>query len=156
MKALNFSALTFIVLLLCACSSQAPVEHIDDLTLADEISQAERYNGAFEGILDRVVLNVNGAWGGPFSKTDVQLLYLPAGSGLHDEETLIDTLKQSLADWRFDDEASYFDVTIVFRRKSRSGEQSFVATRIPLLANDGGNVYREDAILMLSLYPVEE
>ena len=154
MKAL-LSSLLF-SLSLCACSSPAPIKDISYLDLSKDLAELEGFDGASEDTITRTFLNVNAALGGQLAKTDQQLLYLPETSPLHDEATFRAQLQASLSDWHYDKAGSFSDVSIVFTRESRLGKQRLVATRIPLLANDGLNVYAPDAVLLLTLYPVKE
>ena len=154
MKALLIGLLFSISL--CACSSPAPIKGIRYLDLSKDLAELEGFDGASEDMITRTFLNLNAASGGQLAKTDQQLFYLPETSPLHDGATLRAELQASLSDWDYDEAESFSDVTIVFTRKSHLGKQRLVATRIPLLANGGLNVYGPDAVLLLTLYPINE
>jgi hypothetical protein len=145
--------LSYIIFTLSACSNREPISGIDALPGLQEL---EVYSGAEDNMLDRVTLNLNQVWGRKLPQTAMNFYYLPPDSPLHDEKALTEFYMQRLGSlgWVFDKENSFTDVHIVFTRESRIGKQTLALTRIPLLANDGVNVYRDDALLMVSLYPI--
>ena len=145
--------LSCIIFVLTACSTQEPVQGISFLSGLEGL---EVYSGAENNMLDRVTLNLNQVWGRKLPQTAMNFYYLPSDSSFQDEEFLTDFYTQNLESlgWTFDEENSFTDVHSVFTRESRIGKQTLALTRIALLADDGVNVYREDAILMVSLYPI--
>jgi hypothetical protein len=144
--------LSCIIFILTACSNQEPVQGLSSLGLEG----LEVYSGAEDNMLDRVTLNLNQVWGRKLPQTAMNFYYLPPDSPFQDETALTEFYTQNLdaLGWAMDKENSFTDVHIVFTRESRIGKQTLAITRIALLADDGVNVYREDAILMVSLYPI--
>jgi hypothetical protein len=145
--------LWFLIFLLTSCTLHEPLKGLSDLPRPEEITF---YDGAEETVVDRVMLNFNQVWGRRLPRTDIAYYYLPPDSSLQHHEQLTEIYSKQLEPlgWTLDNENSFTDVHIVFTRQSRIGNQTLVITRVPFLANNNTDVYSDDALLLISLYPV--